>query len=42
MLYDKSLFDNHDNADKISEDFLFTTRRRVDLEKINDDIQRWY
>ena len=31
-LYDKGLFDNYDNADKVLEDFLFTTRRRGDLE----------
>ena len=39
ILYDKGLFDNFQNADKVLEDFLFTTRRRVDLEKINDNIQ---
>ena len=40
ILYDKSLFDNYANADKLLEDFLFTTRRRGDLEKVNDtDIQ---
>ena len=40
LLYDKGLFDNFQNADKVLEDFLFTTRRRVDLEKISDtDIQ---
>ena len=27
ILYDKSLFDNYANADRVSEDFLFTTRR---------------
>ena len=27
LLYDKGLFDNYDNADKVLEDFLFTTRR---------------
>ena len=32
ILYDKGLFDNYANADKVSEDFLFTTRRRADLE----------
>ena len=43
ILYDKGLFDNYANADKILEDFSFTTRRRVDLsEKVNDDIQRFY
>ena len=39
ILYDKGLFDNYANADKVLEDFLFTTRRRVDLEKVNDDVQ---
>ena len=40
-LYDKGLFDNYATADKVLEDFLFTTRRREDLsEEINDtDIQ---
>ena len=40
-LYDNLiyLFDNIQNADKILEDFLFTTRRRGDLEEVNDDIQ---
>ena len=42
ILYDKALFDNYANADKVLEDFLFTTRRRVDLERINDDIQCFY
>ena len=36
ILYDKGLFDNFQNADKVLEDFLFVTRRRGDLEKIND------
>ena len=31
LLYDKGLFDNFQNADKVLEDFLFTTRRRGDL-----------
>ena len=39
ILYAKGLFDNYANADKVLEDFLFTTRRRADSEKINDDIQ---
>ena len=39
ILYDKGLFDTFQNADKVLEDFLFTTRRRPDLEKVNDDIQ---
>ena len=39
ILYDKGLFDNYDNADKVLEDFLFTTRRRGDLsEQVNDHI----
>ena len=37
--YDKGLFDKFQNADKVLEDFLITTRRRPDLEKVNDDIQ---
>ena len=37
ILYDKGLFDNFQNADKVLEDFLFTTRRRGDLEKVNED-----
>ena len=39
ILYDKGLFDTFQNADNVLEDFLFTTRRRPDFEKINDDIQ---
>ena len=40
ILYDKGLFDNYANADKVLEDFLFVTRRRGDLSKqINDNIQ---
>ena len=31
ILYDKGLFDNYANADKVLEDFLFATRRRGDL-----------
>ena len=38
-LYDKGLFDNYANADKFLEDFLFVTRRRGDLEELNDNIQ---
>ena len=33
--YDKGLFDNYANADKVLEDFLFTTRRRGDLSEEN-------
>ena len=39
ILYDKGLFDNYTNADKVSENFLFTTRRRGDLEGVIDNIQ---
>ena len=40
ILYDKGLFDNYANADKVLEDFLFTTRRREDLsEQVNHGIQ---
>ena len=40
ILYDKGLFDIYANADKVLEDFLFTTRRRGDLsEQVNDDVQ---
>ena len=40
ILYDKGLFDNFQNADKVLENFLFITRRRGDLsEQVNDNIQ---
>ena len=35
ILYDKSLFDKFQNADKVLEDFLFITRRRGDLSEEN-------
>ena len=35
ILYDKGLSDNFQNADKVPEDFLFTTRRRGDLLEYN-------
>ena len=35
ILYDKDLFNNYANADKVLEDFLFTTRRRGDLSEDN-------
>ena len=35
ILYDKGLFDKSQNADKVLEDFLFTTRRRPDLSEEN-------
>ena len=37
ILYDRGLFDNFQNAEEVLKDFLSTTRRRPDLEKINDD-----
>ena len=40
ILYDKVCFDNYANADKVFEDFLFTTRRRGYLsEQVNDVVQ---
>ena len=43
IIYDKGLFDNYANVDKILEDFLLTTRRRGDLsEQVIDVIQRFY
>ena len=39
ILYDKGQFDNYANADKVLEDILLTTRRREDLEEVNDVIQ---
>ena len=40
ILYDKGLFDNYGNADKVLEDFLFTTRRTGDLsEQVKDVVQ---
>ena len=35
ILYDRGLFDKFQNADKVLEDFLFTTRRRPDLSEEN-------
>ena len=35
ILYDKGLFVIYQNADKVLEDFLYTTRRRVDLSEKN-------
>ena len=39
ILYDKGLFDKFQNAEEVLKDFLFTTRRRPALEKVNDDVQ---
>ena len=35
ILYDKGLFDNYANADKVLDDFLFVTRKRGDLSEEN-------
>ena len=35
ILFDKGLFDKFQNADKVLEDFLFTTGRRGDLSEEN-------
>ena len=37
--YDKGLFDNYSDADKVLQDFSFTTRRRGDLEEVNKNVQ---
>ena len=42
ILYDKGLFDNYANADKVLEDFPFVTRRRGYLEEVNDDVNQWF
>ena len=39
ILYDRGLFDNFQNAEEVLKDFLFTTRRRPDLEKVNNVVQ---
>ena len=39
ILYEKGLFDKIQNADKVLEDFLFTTRRRPDLSEENTKLQ---
>ena len=35
ILFDRGFFDNFQNADKVLEDFLFTTRRKGDLSEDN-------
>ena len=37
ILYDRGLFDNFQNSEEVLKDFLFTTRRRPDLEKVNEN-----
>ena len=41
ILCDRGLFDKYANAGKKLEDFLFTTRRKRDLEEVNDVVQRF-
>ena len=38
MLFHKGLFGIYANADKVLEDFFFATRRRSDLDELNDGI----
>ena len=38
ILYDKGLFDGFPNADEVSNDFLFVTRRRPNVKEIKDDV----
>ena len=35
----KVFFDNYANDDNVLEEYFFTKRRRVDLEKVNDNFQ---
>ena len=37
VLYDRGSFDNFQDAEEVLKDFLFVTRRRPDLEKINEN-----
>ena len=37
ILHDKKLFNGFPNAEKVLKDFLFVTKRRSDLEEVNDD-----
>ena len=39
ILYDKGILDSYNYADEVLQDFLFTTRRRPDLDIVNDVIQ---
>ena len=38
-IYDKGLFDNFQNDEEVLKDFLFVTRRRGDLEEVNENVQ---
>ena len=42
ILYDKGLFDNYANADKVLEGFLFVTRRRGDLSEQVVIVVQWF
>ena len=37
VLYKRGLFDSYNNSDEVLKDFLITTRRRPDLEKVKED-----
>ena len=39
ILYDKRLFDNVQNSEELLKDFLSSTKRRPDLEKVKDVVQ---
>ena len=41
IIYDKGLFNAFPNADKVLKDFLFVTKRRADLEEVND-VNQWF
>ena len=38
LFYDKGLIDVFPNEKKVIRDFLFVTRRRLDLKEVNDDV----
>ena len=42
ILYDKGVFDNYANADKVLEDFLFDTQRIGDLSEQVNDVVHWF
>ena len=41
ILFDKGSFHSFANADKNLKDFLFVTRRRLDLKEVNDEVIQW-
>ena len=42
ILYDEGLFDKFQNADKVLEDFLFTTRHTEGLSEQLKDVVQWF